>query len=186
MCCISFWRMTTSYNYRKNSMNHLHKHKHRILMMMKNKVFVQVLHLPNVQWNYKTGLLLTTPHVTAIKMIDSGQNMFILPCPWSNCFQLPRLTELTVDIPKNELDPADECVCRNLMFMKSATSPGGEIFASLTLSLTNISTTAGIRGRCFAVSCTQSSPTFKNRTASVSGKFLSSVGSTNFTRALAS
>lgn len=75
----------------------------------------------------------------------------------------------------------------NLISIKLERSPGCEISASwMSISLFNILVAVDIDGRSLTFSCTHSNPTFKNRTASSSGLFISSVGSTSRPRFLSS
>ena len=92
-----------------------------------------------------------------------------------------------VKVAPAELDSWDELrfCCLILMFLRSATNPGFEMWTSImSMSLVNLSRTSDIGGRNLAVSCTQSSPNLRNFKASSSGKFILSMGSTSFSRSL--
>lgn len=88
------------------------------------------------------------------------------------------LWELTVVKPLEKT--LEEWCWRILISIRSATSPGCEISRSwMSISFVNILITVDISGRNLAVSCTHRRPTFINWIASFSGKFISSIGSTN-------
>lgn len=70
------------------------------------------------------------------------------------------------------------CLWPVLTPIKSVMNPGRDIWMSLmSISSLIILIAVDICGRSTGVSCTQSSPTFKNRTASSSGKSPFNVGS---------